>query len=348
MKKIASYLEKLNAYYDGRRIAASTALMYLDDHFPTWRVEIRNPEEWHDAFETDVCIYHDVKLEYFADRLFEYIADVNAMILVWNDRKFNDYYRVCAIKRLIAYDKEKYLPEYIEVLKNSEDFGAMMLDGDSDVLYDVPGAVDLAIEMFLNPKDEDEKILACSILRVMKRRRWTSYPDEIKDAIIGRNWDVFVKDCTEDQWKASSMRHKTRMAHTVILEEYRNVHDKLNIYQYLHDTEKKYVFFFSRKNYSLVSWMVCDEDDLRTSGDTLVDICLSSIADNGGPKIDFEFGYSYCPSEQILKYKSWAKASGDDYVAEMIDAAIAELEWTFVENRSAYDRYRRINKIDGR
>lgn len=346
--KIESYFEKMNEHYGGGPIAASTALMYLDDHFPAWRAEIRNPAEWKPAFEKEVCIYRNVKRECFADRLFEYIADVNAMLLVWNDRKCDEYYRICAMKKLIVYDKERYLPIYLDALKNGAGLDRIMLDGDSVAMYDFPGAVEAAIEMFRGSGGDDDKTLAFNILSMLSRGRWRSYPDDVKDAIIGRNWDAFARKCTEEQWKSSSIRHKTRLAHTIILEEYKNVHDLLNIHQYLHDTDKKYICFFSSKNYRFMQWRIDSDDSLRDSGDALVDLSLSVISENGCPEMDFEFGYSYCPSEQILRYKSWAKASGDDYVAEMIDAAIAELEWTFVENRSAYDRYRRINKIDGR
>ena len=51
MKKIKNFFSNIKEY-----TTPDAVILYLDNNFPQWRTELKNEEEWKDAFEYDIKI----------------------------------------------------------------------------------------------------------------------------------------------------------------------------------------------------------------------------------------------------------------------------------------------------
>ena len=108
MSKISNYFQQMNERFVPNWFDYVSAIFYLNENFPSWREEIRNPGEWQDAFSFRVHVYKGCNSEEFASRMFDAIQNDEALRFVWQNEGLNDFYRICAAKRLIALDKDRY------------------------------------------------------------------------------------------------------------------------------------------------------------------------------------------------------------------------------------------------
>ena len=308
MNKIVTYFEAFNKSRKDY-VASTTVIEFLDEKFPQWREEIKNPKEWSGLFNYDIHIYQNTWLETFAKALFDIIDDTEAMIYVWKCHTCNGFYRLAAIKKLREINEEKYLPQYIEELKA----GNIKLGGwwlpMVDELFDFPGAIEVAIDMFRNSNDSLSfpKSFGLEYLAKNCIHFWNEYPQDIKDSIINEREYFILKNCTPQIWADLSQLQKFLLIHEVILNEYKYFNDIITINNVMksginpeHD-ETNLIFFYTsdmRMSFQDLRFRIRSNNRNRFAEPTLSDLTRTGF---DIPQIDFR-RLIYTPSEQLMRF----------------------------------------------
>lgn len=333
MSKISNYFQQMNERFVPNWFDYVSAIFYLNENFPSWREEIRNPGEWQDAFSFRVHVYKGCNSEEFASRMFDAIQNDEALRFVWQNEGLNDFYRICAAKRLIALDKDRYYTEYVEVLRG----GSLSASSREEVLslFDIPSGVEVAAEMALDTSNYKANASACLFLREVADEKWNEYPEEVKAVLFDKYGEYLALHCSEKLWNSYDLRYKIRMGHYVSVEEYKLAHDLLNIYQYLYDRDKKFLNIFSNDvRDGLYRGMDVKDILMSVSKDMIFNNCLRFLQDSDYPKIDFTNSMvGYKPSSKFRKFKERAESSGDRDVCIMLDDALNDLKAIIRENR---------------
>lgn len=198
---------------------------YLDKNSPDWRKDIKNSNVWLPFFEFDLK-FSDWKLYALALDFFDIIDDNNALKVVWNDERCNDWYRFAAIRRLRFLDEKTYLPEYIDWFKNAFGWNALFL---TDELFDFDGAMDIAQDMLFSPQsNEHERKLGLEFLAKNACLLWDRYPKTVRDAIINQRNYYILTDCDGKMFRKMSYLERSSILNFIIRNTDESLQKKVN------------------------------------------------------------------------------------------------------------------------
>lgn len=314
---VTSYFQAYNESHKVQGCALSV-ISYLDQHFAQWQEEIKAPEQWKPAFEFDIHIHQDNCLYDLANLLFDHINNIEALELVWNNPLCNEYYRFAALSRLLERDEEKYLPVYREALGK----GMFNFQGDFDTvipMFNISAKFELAMELckaetadIYFPKKQALKLLVS-----VAQERWNEYPLDIQQLIIQQRHSALMKDCTPDFWRQLKENQKLAIVEHIILFEYKNVHDILNLHQWMR----------TKSSEGMVFW--------GSVADTYKDYCSmrkNNVPTNTGfilrgftmPEVDFASG-QYKASGLMMKMIGLTDSPADELLHSLLEEAVKEL-----------------------
>lgn len=308
------------AYNDSHKVrgCALSVISYLDQYFPQWKEEVKAPDQWKPAFEFDIHIYQDNCLYDLAGLLFDNINNIEAPELVWNNAQCNEYYRFAALNRLLEYDEERYMPVYREALRK----GMFDFQGDFDTvipLFNITAKYELAMELCRAGVDDNyfPKKQALKLLVSVAQERWNEYPLDIQQLIIQQKYYALIKECTPDFWNQLKENQKLAIVNHVILFEYKNVHDILNLHLWMRTKSTEGLMFWG------------------SVADTYKDYCSmrkNNVPTNTGfilrgftmPEVDYASG-QYKASGLMMKMICLTDNSADEQLHSLLEEAVKEL-----------------------
>jgi hypothetical protein len=317
MNKILTYFQDFNDHCKSEENAVA-AINFLDQNHPQWRSEVKDRSKWKAVFEFDIHIIHDNCLADFASKLFEIIGGDEAPDYVWNNTRCNEYYRFAALSLLLKHNEEKYLPAYREALQA----GSFDFKGDFDIIlhfFDFPSGYDVAFELCRSSAREDyfPKNQALDMLASSAKEQWFTYPADIQDYIIRKRYYDLACGCTLNFWKQLSENQKLMMVYNIILFEYKNVHDILNLHQWLHTKSTAHLSFWG---YAADTYRdFCKEHQQDTPRNTAF-ILRSFMV----PSVDYET-QQYKPSKLMLQMMSLTDSAHEEHLHTLLTEAVEEL-----------------------
>ena len=308
------------AYNDSHKVpgCAMSVIAYLDQYFPQWKAELKSPDQWKDIFEFDIHIYQDSCLYDFACSLFDLIGGIEASELVWNNPQCNDYYRFAALSRLLEQDEEKYLPIYREALCKGmfnfqEDFDSVI------PLFNISAKYELAMEICKAVADDNcfSKKEALKLLVSVAQKMWNDYPQDIQDIVIQKRYYALMKDCTPEFWRQLSESQKLTIVYHIILFEYKNVHDILNLHQWLHTKSIEHLTFWGYVADSYDDY--CKKKKENAPDNTAFILRCFMV-----PSVDDKTG-RYTPSGLIQHMISLTDSTKDEHLHTLLIDTVKEL-----------------------
>jgi hypothetical protein len=312
MKKIAYFFSNIKEY-----TTPDAVIQHLDLNFPQWRAELKHEEAWKDAFEYDIKIYQNTYLSDFADMLFDEIDNIEAEKMVWNNKNCNEFYRWAAIKRLRIYDKDTYLPLYIDALKKGE----FLLGGWGftivDELFDFPSAISVTTEICRN-NDMNTSIgqVALEYLANKACEHWDDYTDFIRHSIITKRDYFILKKATPGFWSKLSEPHKNLLVNRVSINEIKQYHDIIAFYQYVDNRENSRLMFFN------AMWDFKTKSPDESKSQLLRE--LNTLFDM--PTVDFETN-QYTPSELITRFLNLTDNDADTMLHSILKSVVNKMPW---------------------
>ncbi len=317
MNNIIFYFQAFNDSCTGYQNQIS-AIAFLDQKYPRWRVDVKDCNTWKAVFEFDLHIIHDNCLADFAYKLFDIIGGDEVLEFVWRNTVCNEYYRFAALSLLLKRHEETYLPEYRAALQA----GMFDFKGDFDMimsLFDFPSGYEIAIELcrLTTRQDYFPKHQALDKLTTSAKEKWGEYPTDIQDYIIRKRYHDLVCDCTPDFWGQLSERQKLMMVYNIILFEYKNVHDILNLHQWLHTKSTVHLSFWGYVADSYHDY--CKERRQNTPQNTAFILRGFMV-----PSVNYETG-RYTPSRLIQQIISLTDSPAEEQLHSLLEEAVEEL-----------------------
>lgn len=326
MGKLVDWLKEFNSYSDsqGMKCGAEEAEEYLDKKHPEWRELIKDRTEWKAVFEFGVHVKPDAGEE-FVKLVFDCMGE-GALSAAWNDPQAEEDYRIYAGRSLAAIDRDRYLPEYVRALKMME-FNPFYVSMNIMTVFNFPGAVDVAIEMYSKPESRFAKSTALEFLEAVSGEHWNEYSESVKTAILEEDAKAILAKCTENTWRNCTLSDKVILTHEAVVNEYRKFYEMLEIWRFSGRMGEFHLFSVRAK-----SLMPCHDRSCF-----MYEKALKKLkGEPDAPEMEFDARVGlkrYAPSALLWKFYRLTDNAEDALLHGMISRAMRELRYITLNRR---------------